>query len=103
MLCREFSDQHIAKKFFDKTVLQYRSLVLAETRDWQDARIYADKTGYRKTCPDCCANCKWAKRSVCGWEFQTGLKREDYRLVCTNSEIYKSTTRPLMPTIHPDV
>ena len=72
----------IAKCAFRECVVEYVSLVKAETRDFQDINVYKDRIQYGVTKPNCCATCKW-----CVPEY--GRPREytfgiDGKLKCTN-------------------
>lgn len=51
------------EKVFSICVQRYDSLVRAETKDFNDIDIYADKIGYEKTKPECCAFCRWCRKS----------------------------------------
>lgn len=98
VVCRDFADYGDAARFFGDMTDQYSRLVRAETRDVQDIRIYADRTGYRVTAPDCCATCRWGR--ACGkgnclfpdWE-----KNLRGRYVCTNAKLYLPPRRDLEP------
>lgn len=47
---------------FNVCVERYNSLVVAETKDFNDIDIYAKNIGYENTQPECCAFCKWSRK-----------------------------------------
>lgn len=90
---REFDWFDNAVKFFEQMKEQYRALVVAETKDYQDIRIYAQKTGYRAISPDCCATCKWAcPITKSNSLFGDWLRNHQNRFRCMNAELYKAGT-----------
>jgi len=85
-----------AVRFFNDMTKQYAYLVQAETRDVQDIRIYAGRTGYHIICPDCCATCRWARS--CDKEnclFDDWKRNLRGKFVCMNSELYAPPKRDL--------
>lgn len=52
-------DYNVAQKTFGMCVQKYDSLLKAETKDFRDIDVYAEKIGYEKTQPECCKFCKW--------------------------------------------
>ena len=96
IVSRDFDSYEDAVRFFDKTVGQYAYLAQAETRDSQDIRIYAERTGYRRICPDCCANCVWSRPCL---EIQPReeRRRDCSKLICANSRLYEMPKRDLEP------
>lgn len=98
VVCRDFDIYENAVGFFNDMVRQYSYLVQAETRDVQDIRIYAKRTGYHRICPDCCATCRWAKpcdKDNCLFDdWKQNLKG---KFVCMNSSLYVPPKRDLEP------
>ncbi len=114
-LMRDFK---AAQEFYKKCIKNYRDLVLAETKDFQDIRIYADRPEiqYHKIDPECCANCKWS----CPYKWtepehghhdyccdipghvQVREKRRFVRLQCLNHEMFKILGRHIQD-IEPEV
>lgn len=95
---REFRNYEDAAGFFDLTVDQLQALAKLDSRDAQDIRIYAEKTGYRRIDPDCCRNCKWARpadRRNCMFEEWRGRLRGKF--FCMNSELYSKRMPDLVP------
>lgn len=60
-----FNDATTATKKFNELVAWYKSLVDAEFKDIQDIRVYADKINYRLLNNDCCATCKFSRKTKC--------------------------------------
>lgn len=57
------SDYMQASKDFDICVQRYSQLIEAETKDFRDIDIYKDHIGYEIVQPECCACCKWARKT----------------------------------------
>lgn len=95
---RDFRNYEDAVKFFSQTVDQLQALAKLDSRDAQDIRIYAEKTGYHRIDPDCCRNCKWAKpadkRNCMFKEWRNRLRRKFF---CMNSELYSKCMPDLVP------
>ena len=85
VILKEFR-QHFceANELYEKCVKQYKHLAIAETRHFQDIKIYADKIGYHKIDPDCCKNCKWSKM-VCRHSHHC---YEEQKFLCTNHKLF---------------
>jgi hypothetical protein len=79
----QYAGYEDAVKAFSKNVNAYTDIVKAETKNWQDISIYADKIGYKTINPDCCANCKYGELSKDG-----RCMHERAKLVCTNSKLF---------------
>lgn len=98
VVCEEFDVYEKAADFFRRMTERYSYLVEAETKDVQDIRIYAKRTGYHRICPDCCATCRWSRpcdRNNClfdDWE-----KNLRGRFLCMNSKLYEPPKRDLVP------
>lgn len=56
-------DYEFMLKKYNEYVINYTSLVKAETRGLQDMEVYSEKIGYRYTKPKCCATCKWCRKT----------------------------------------
>lgn len=83
-------DGATAEKLFHEYVCAYRSLVRAETRDFQDLEVCREQAGYQNVQPECCATCKWCERNKPRGDFQFEASG---RLECwhpSNSEAYMS-------------
>lgn len=74
-------DGAVAEKLFHEYLRAYASLVRAETRDFQDIENCREQAGYKNVQPECCATCKWCKRSKPDGDFQFGATG---RLECWN-------------------
>lgn len=87
-----------AHDFYLTCISQYKHLAIAETRDFRDIKIYADKIGYHKIDPECCKNCKWSKK------VRSHCSKNDDKLICTNHRIFKiMDCQKLEPLIEPIV
>lgn len=80
-----------AYAFYLKCIDEYKHLALAETRDFQDIEIYADKIGYHKVDPKCCRNCKWSKCI------------QHHKLVCMNNRLFYAARSKFIGDIQPEV
>ena len=78
-----------ALKKFNELIEQYRVLLNAETKGWQDITAYSEKINFRKIDPDCCRNCIWAKPLPHQQQLFSDWKKHHTRLVCMNPEIAK--------------
>ena len=56
-------DYNKAQNDFDTCVQRYDALLKAETKDFRDIDIYAEKIGYVDTTPECCRFCKWCQKN----------------------------------------
>lgn len=78
-----------AKAYYAKCVDNYRALVLAETKNFEDIGIYAERIGYRKISPECCATCKYSQE--CPDRGPSDIRRRRHpRLRCMNSKLFKA-------------
>lgn len=92
IILKEFK-QHFneAYAFYLKCIDEYKYLVIAETRHFQDIKIYADKIDYHMIEPDCCKNCKWSKHvhtRLCPRDEKFFMPQND-KLVCINHKIFE--------------
>jgi hypothetical protein len=95
---RDFAVYEEALKFFREESGRFQALAQLDSRDAEDIRIYAERTGYRRIDPDCCRNCKWARpadRRNCMFEEWRGRLRGKF--FCMNSELYSALLRDLSP------
>ena len=84
-----FSEFETALKKFNELIEQYRVLLNAETKGWQDITAYSEKINFKKIDPDCCRNCIWAKPLPHQQQLFSDWKKHHTRLVCMNPEIAK--------------
>ena len=85
---------HAAYEFYRKSIENYKNLVLAETKDFQDIKIYADREHikYHIIEPECCANCKWSceynyGEHGCHDDMHTNFRKR-HRLQCMNRNMF---------------
>lgn len=81
-----------AYAFYKKCIDEYKHLALAETRNFQDIEIYADKIKYHIIDPECCKNCKWSK-----------LLCDKRHLVCMNHHLFEVAHSRILGDIEPEV
>lgn len=106
----------------------YKNLVAAETRGWQDIRLFDEQIHCHKIDPNCCANCKFSRKDHLPFAYEKNTpdlkpkqqfyfkgnecidyprfskKPKDDDLVCTNPDIvttYKTINQDY-PHWHPD-
>lgn len=91
LVSRNFRWIDDAKRFYGKMVSDYSALAKAETRDYQDIKIYARKTGYRKICPECCATCRFAiPVNAKNCLFDDWKSSHRGKFLCSNSKLYEA-------------
>ena len=92
-----FNDYEEAVNKLNELVEQYRVLINAETKGWQDITAYADRINFRTIDPDCCKNCMWAKPVPYSDQLFSDWRRHHSRMVCANPEVvkYESDFHPM--------
>ena len=99
----------IAYDYYKKCIENYKSLVLAETSHFEDINIYAEKIGYHKICPECCATCKFSKPTFDRKPGRPAPFPHDHKgmhdlaLVCANEDIFKQCAARHVHDIQPRV
>lgn len=79
------TDYGVALKMFNECVENYKQLVKAETRDFQDIDVFKERINYKVTCPECCETCKFSKHHHTPGNFVFSV---DKRLECTNPKVH---------------
>ena len=90
-----------------KCIELYTHLAIAETRNFQDIRIYADKIEYHLIDPQCCKNCKWSikvheydQHCHCHEDHQTA---KGTKYMCMNHELFNVAHSKIISDIEPIV
>lgn len=91
-----------AYSFYNKCIQNYKELVIAETRDFQDIWIYADRIEYHKIDPECCATCKWSCKAMRNAKCVPCDIKHNKDLVCMNKNVLVDSQRRL-PDLQPRV
>lgn len=101
-----------AYAFYLECVEQYKHLAIAETRSFQDIKIYADKIGYHKIDPECCKNCKWSRKvhehdhhCHChdGCDPHDEHKHDNNKYMCMNHELFRIAHSKIIHDVEPIV
>lgn len=89
---RDFIDYDIALREFNKQCDVYTQLVKAETKGWQDIRLYKSKINCHKIDPDCCANCEFVRKEKNKKHHQHFKFDQNDTLFCAHPDVLSLNT-----------